>query len=106
MGRSELPDLVNKYLGPKYKVQILNMDYPDVRDKHFAIYKIYNNNNNNNNNKMKYGVSIQVSKTTVSGKTVKLEINMNPLHAMRRGRGFLRQTNCRAPGRTPWLNSY
>ena len=32
---------------------------------------------------MKYNVSIQVKKITISGKTVKLEINTNPLHAMR-----------------------
>ena len=98
---------MNKYLGPEYKVQIPNVDYPDVRDKYFAVYKyiyiyiyiyIYN--------KMKYGVSIQVSKTTISGKIVKLEINTNPLHAMKGGRGFLQQTNCHALGRTPRLNSY
>ena len=39
MGRLELPVLVNKYLGPEYKVQIPNVDYPDVRDKHFVVYK-------------------------------------------------------------------
>ena len=102
MGRSELPIPVNKYLELEYKVQIPNVDYPDVRDKHFAIYKKKNNNNNNNNNnnKMKYNVSIQVKKITISGKTVKLEINTNPLHAMRGGRGFIRQTNCHAPRRT------
>ena len=58
IGRSELPVPVNKYLEPKYKVQIPNMDYPDVRDKNFTVYKkkkyiyiyIYN--------KVKYSVSI------------------------------------------------
>ena len=49
-------------------------------------------------NKMKYGVSIQINKTTISGKTVKLEITTNPLHIVRGGRGFLRQTNCYALG--------
>ena len=39
MGRLELPILVNKYLEPEYKVQIPNVDYPDVRDKHFVVYK-------------------------------------------------------------------
>ena len=47
---------------------------------------------------MKYDISIQVNKTAVSRKTVRLEINTNPLHAVRGGRGFLRQTNCRASG--------
>ena len=102
MGRLELPILVNKYLEPEYKVQIPNVDYLDVRDKHFVVYKyiyiyIY---------KIKYGVNIQVSKTTISGKIIKLEINTNPLHAVRGGRGFLWQTNCHAPGQTPRLNSY
>ena len=96
---------MNKYLGPEYKVQIPNVDYLDVRDKHFVVYKyiyiyiyIYN--------KIKYGVNIQVSKTTISGKIIKLEINTNSLHAVKGGRGFLWQTNCHAPGQTPWLNSY
>ena len=39
MGRLELPVLVNKYLEPEYKVQIPNVDYLDVRDKHFVVYK-------------------------------------------------------------------
>ena len=39
MGRSELLVLVNEYLGLEYKVQIPNVDYSDVRDKHFADYK-------------------------------------------------------------------
>ena len=57
IGCLELPVLVNKYLRPEYKVQIPNVDYPDVRDKHFVIYKkeevyIYINN------KMKYNFSI------------------------------------------------
>ena len=47
--------------------------------------------------KMKDGVSIHINKTTVGEKTVKLEINTNPFHAMRGSRGFLQQTNCRAP---------
>ena len=46
---------------------------------------------------MKDGVSIHINKTTVGEKTVKLEINTNPFHAMRGSRGFLQQTNCRAP---------
>ena len=56
MGCSELPVLVNKYLRPKYKIQIHNVDYPDVRDKYFVVYKkkkyiyIYN--------KMKYDFNI------------------------------------------------
>ena len=41
VGRSELPALVNKYLGPEYKIQIPNVDFPEIRDKHFAVYKIY-----------------------------------------------------------------
>ena len=102
MGRSELPVPVNEYLRSEYKVQIPNVDYPDVRDKHFAVYKKYIYTYD----KIKYGVSIQVNKTTVSGKTVKLEFNMNPLHAVRGGRGFLQQTNCHALGRTPRLYSY
>ena len=103
MGCSDLPFPMNKYLGPEYKVQVPDVDCPDVRDKHFVVYK---KNNKYMYNKMKYGVSIQINKTTIIGKTVKLEINTNPLHAMRGGRGFLRQTNCRAPRRTPQLNSY
>ena len=39
MGWSKLPVPVNKYLELEYKVQIPNVDYLDVRDKHFAIYK-------------------------------------------------------------------
>ena len=102
MGRSELLVPVNEYLRSEYKVQIPNVDYPDVRDKHFAVNKKYIYTYD----KIKYSVSIQVNKTTVSGKTVKLEFNMNPLHAVRGGRGFLQQTNCRTLGRTPRLNSY
>ena len=96
VGRSELPVPVNKYLGPEYKIQIPNVDFPEIRDKHFAVYKIYIYIYIYD--KIKYGVDIQISKTTISGKTVKLEINTNPLQVVRGGRGFLRQTNCRAPG--------
>ena len=39
MGCLELPVPMNNYLGPEYKVQIPNVDYPDVRDKYFAVYK-------------------------------------------------------------------
>ena len=55
---------------------------------------------------MRYNVSVQIDKTTTSRKTVKLEIGTNPLHAVRGGREFFQQTNSRAPGRTPRLNSY
>ena len=39
MGCSELSIPVNEYLRSKYKVQIPDVDYPDVQDKHFAVYK-------------------------------------------------------------------
>ena len=55
---------------------------------------------------MRYNVSVQIDKTTTSRRTVKLEISTNPLHAVRGGREFLLQINCRALGRTLWLNSY
>ena len=88
------------------------MDYPDFWDKHIAAYKKKKKKKKNiyiyiyTYEKIKYGVRIQVNKTTISGKIVKLEINTNPFHAVRGGKGFLRQTNCRAPRRTPQLNSY
>ena len=56
--------------------------------------------------KMRYNVSVQINKTITSRKTVKLEISTNPLHVVRGGREFLRQTNCCAPRRTPRLSSY
>ena len=37
---------------------------------------------------------------------VKSEIGMNPLYAVKEGRGPSRQTSCRAPGQTPRLSSY
>ena len=55
---------------------------------------------------VRYSVSVQINKTTTSRKVVKLEIGINPLHAVRGGREFIWQTNCCAPGRTPWLSSY
>ena len=39
MGCSELPVPMNKNLGPEYKVQVPDVDHPDIWDKHFAIYK-------------------------------------------------------------------
>ena len=100
MGRSELLVPVNEYLGPKHKVQVLNMNCLDVWDKHFTICnkKTYIYIYIYAYNEVRYGVSVQINKTTISRKTVKLEISMNPLHAMRGGREFLRQTNCRTPG--------
>ena len=37
MGRLELPVLVNKYLEPEYKMQIPNVNYPEIRGKHSAV---------------------------------------------------------------------
>ena len=39
MGCLELLIPMNKNLGPEYKVQVPDMDYLDVWDKHFAVYK-------------------------------------------------------------------
>ena len=50
---------------------------------------------------MKYGVSIQVCKTTISGKIVKLEINTNPLHAVRGGKRFLSKPIGTHPNKLP-----
>ena len=35
----ELSVLMNVYLGPEYKIQVPNMNYPDIRDKNFIVYK-------------------------------------------------------------------
>ena len=102
MGRLELPVLVNNIsdLSTKFRSltwTTLMFGINTLSSTNIYIY-IYN--------KIKYGVNIQVSKTTISGKIIKLEINTNPLHAVRGGRGFLWQTNCHALGQTPRLNSY
>ena len=39
MGRLELLVPMNEYLELEYKVQIPKVDYPDIWDKHFAVYK-------------------------------------------------------------------
>ena len=110
VGRSKLPVLMNEYLRSEYKVQIPDMDYPDVRNEHFAVCKkknkIYIYIYIYTYDKIRNYVSIQINATTISKETIKLEINMNPLHAVRGGRGFLQQTNCRAPEQIPRLNFY
>ena len=37
MGCSELPVRMNKYLGPEYKIQIPNMNYPKIWGKHSTV---------------------------------------------------------------------
>jgi len=32
---------MNVYLGPEYKIQVPNVDCPNIQDKHFIIYKKY-----------------------------------------------------------------
>ena len=66
MGRSELPVPVNEYLGSEHEVQIPDVDYLDVRNKHFFVYKkkkkyIYIYIYTHTHNKMKDGISIQIN---------------------------------------------
>ena len=75
----ELSVLMNVYLRPEYKIQVPNMNYPDIRDKHFTLCK--KNIYTHSYKKMRYNVSVQIDKTTTSRKIVKLEIGTNPLHA-------------------------
>ena len=98
MGCLELSVPMNVYLGPEYKIQVPNVDCPNIRDKHFIIYKIYIYIYICAYKEVRYSVSVQINKTTTSIKAIKLEISTNPLHAMTMGREFLRQTNCRALG--------
>ena len=37
MGCSKLPVPVNKYLRPEYKIQIPNMNYPEIWGKHSIV---------------------------------------------------------------------
>ena len=91
MGRSELTvsvDLSTKFRSLTWTTLMSGTNTLPPTKKNIYIYTY---------GKMKDGVSIHINKTTVGEKTVKLEINTNPFHAIRGSRGFLQQTNCRAP---------
>ena len=77
---------MNVYLGSEYKIQVPNVNCPDIQDKHFTLCK--RNMYIHSYKKMRYNVSVQIDKTTTSRKTVKLEIGTNPLHAVRGGDFF------------------
>ena len=110
VGRSELPVPVNDILDLSTKFKSLTWTtltsgtntFPSTKKKKYIYIYIHTHTYN----KMKDGVNIQINKTTKSNKTVRLESNTIPLHAVRGSMGFLPQTNCHAPGQTPWLNSY
>ena len=77
---------MNVYLEPEYKIQVPNVNCPDIRDKHFTLCK--RNMYIHSYKKMRYNVSVQIDKTTTSRKTIKLEIGTNPLRAVREGGNF------------------